>query len=246
MRKFISISTAAVLVATSAAFIWTETADAQERQRVQQRQVQNVQVKKTTRVRKPMQDLKSIPVFKVVPGEPTYQYRESDLKMIQRVAPASKTMPNQQKAKLLKSNGPTPPPSGPGNVQNTPPPKITTLKLSTRNNYHGLGWLEFNETRHSDAKVDYTMWFSPMSGMGYMKAHLKFEKGERYLIDWSVGCDDKRDFHYLSTGGSQTTTLNEGEHHLLAIIEPQSSGWSSLMLWADTQWVFYGVEVSKM
>jgi hypothetical protein len=260
MYKSFSVSIALVLVTT----MYSWTVGAQERQRVRSAPVKNselkhVEVGGSIRIRGDALTNRSgpikydlgdgtrleIPVFKVTPGEPAHQYKESDLKMIQRIAPAAKPLAPKHKTEILKWVT-RKPPSGAGNVQNTPDPKITTLKLSARNSFHGLGWLEFNELRHIDAKADYAMWYQPNSGMGYMKAHLKVEKGEKYLVDWNVSCSGTREFHYSSTGGNQHTKLSGGSHHLLAIIEPQSSGWTSLMLWADVEWSFRGVEISKM
>lgn len=187
-----------------------------------------------------------IPVFKVKPGEPRHQYKESDLQLLRRAHTPAPPIPAAKKITLLKQGG-TPPASGPGTVQNTPEAKISHLRMSAKDPFKGtLGHLEFNEVRHYDAKNDAVTWYSPMQGMGYMKAHLKVEKGAKYLVDWNVGCSENREFHYSSTGGSQSTQLQEGSHHLLAILDPTSSGTTSLMLWADTQWSFYGVEVTKM
>jgi len=187
-----------------------------------------------------------IPVFKVTPGEPSHQYKESDLQFLNRNYTSAKAIPKSQKIDILKSGG-TQPPSGPGGIQNNPELKLTHLKMSAKNPFKGvLGFLEFNEVRHYYAKKDYVLWYIPSQSMGFMKAHLKVEKGAKYLVDWNVGCDAKRKFHFSSTGGSQTTELNKGSHHLLAILEPQETGMTSLMLWADVEWVFYGMEISKM
>lgn len=188
-----------------------------------------------------------VPVFKVVPGEPKRQQRETDLSMVNRAAQQIKPTPKPQTLNILKSGTTQPPnPQGAGNVQNAPDPKITQLTMSARDPHKGsLGYLEFNEVRHYDAEDDFVLWFNPMQSMGYMKVHMKVEQGSKYLVDWSVSCDQEREFHYASTGGSQTTKLQPGTHHLFAILEPQSSGMTSLMMWADVEWAFHSVHITK-
>jgi hypothetical protein len=142
----------------------------------------------------------------------------------------------------LKALTPPEPPSGAGDIQKAPDPKLTSIKLSAKNPYaHNRGYLTFNEVRHADTSSDYVMWYYPQnSGMGFVQARLNLEKGKRYLADMNVSCSEEQTFHY----GSQTVTVQEGSHHLLVILEPQGSGWTTLTLWNDKSWAFYTLEVT--
>lgn len=188
-----------------------------------------------------------VKVYKVKPGDVSKRKTAQATAGLGEIA-AAKDPTGAKKKVWIQGHGTLPPPPPHAtNIATKPEAMVTQLEMSARDPYKGvLGHLEFNEVRHMDCDEDYVVWYMPNSGMGYMKAFVKVEKGEKYLIDFNIGCDDTREFHFSTTGGSQKTTYNKGSHHLVSIIEASGSGLTSMMLWADHQWSFYGLEVTKL
>jgi hypothetical protein len=186
---------------------------------------QRVQVQGTT---------PSIPVERVTPdSKPAPRAPEVAAFVPKPAAPL--TLPPSVKA-------PKPPAVPAGDFAATPDAKLTSIKLTAKNPYaHNRGFLKFNESRHVDTDEDFVIWHYPQNkSMGYAQARLNLEKGKRYLVDMNISCEDEQTFYY----NTQNTTLQKGSHHLLLMLEPQASGWTSLTLWNDERWAFYSMEVT--
>lgn len=221
--------------AALAAFFLNGLAEAQQRQQVQVQQRAVTPQRAVVSVQ-PVQSADAIPVVRQTPKT---DFGSMAAKGAEAIGKPAAPLSNAAKLKALN---PAPPPSGVTDVQQAPPPKLTSIKLTPREPYKSnRGYLAFNELRHIDAESNVATWYYPQnSGMGFVRAHLNVEKGERYLVDFNVSCMDEQTFHYAG----QSTTLQAGDHHLLVILEPDESGWMTLLLWNDNRYSFHSLEVT--
>jgi hypothetical protein len=144
-----------------------------------------------------------------------------------------------------------PPPSRPGTSSDIQAPeksRLEHLRLTMRNNYGHFGWLDLNEIRHVDTKVDYAVFYTATDpSMAWTRAHLKVETGERYLIDFSVGASKETTFNVGVSGGGQKFTLQKGSHHLLLYLDATNTTTTQVMLTSDkADYIFYALDVTRV
>jgi len=168
----------------------------------------------------------------------------ASIRNIRALAP-SKPKP-LAKARLMQL---TQKPAGGSNTQLKAPatPVLKNLKLSSRKNYHGFGSLALNEVRHIYGLQDYALFYTATDPtMAYVQARIKVEKGARYLIDWLVKAPQSTVFS-VSAGGSHQFSVGKGDHHLLAYLDSDVDGWTTISVHSDTaNYGFYSVEITKV
>ena len=133
-------------------------------------------------------------------------------------------------------------------LQATPDPVLNYLKLTPRENHHGLGYLfvyKPNAVNISKDFIDFVKISEPE--LAFVYAKVTVEKGERYLVDFSVSTNHDVTFTMEVNGDSQTFGVNKGSHHLLAYLEPEASGEVGVAIYNDQAiYRFYSVEVTKV
>lgn len=144
-------------------------------------------------------------------------------------------------AAKLQALTPSQPPTAGTSVQGKEPPKISTLRLTVQSPYaYNRGYLVLNDVHRLDAENNFASWENSKSATGDVQVHVNLEKGKRYLADMIVYCDGPRNFLY----GFEAVSVQEGNHHLLMLLEPDTSGWKSLILHNGTGYTFYAFEIS--
>jgi hypothetical protein len=133
-------------------------------------------------------------------------------------------------------------------IQATPDPVLNYLKLTPRENFHGLGHLfvyKANAVNTNKDFIDFVKISEPE--LAFVYAKLSVEKGERYLVDFSVSTNHNVTFTMEVNGASQTFGVNKGSHHLLAYLEPEADGEVGVAIYNDQAiYRFYSVEVTKV
>jgi hypothetical protein len=132
-------------------------------------------------------------------------------------------------------------------VQAGEKPRLEYLKLTPRKNYTGFGWLEFSQLQHHDPKDQFASFFRVgEDDTGWAKAFLKVDKGERYLVDFSVNTGANLKFHISTDAGTTDISLVKGAHHLLVYLDALETETTSVTLTADNAiFAFYSVEITR-
>jgi hypothetical protein len=72
------------------------------------------------------------------------------------------------------------------------------------------------------------------------------DKGERYLVDFSVKTGADLKFHVSTDTGTTDISVAKGTHHLLVYLDAQETGTTAVTLTADDAiFAFYSVEVTR-
>lgn len=146
-----------------------------------------------------------------------------------------------EKVKLLQSQGAA-------NLGSGADAPITSVSLSPRKTFvMDKAMLGFSYATYVNATNDQTVFTNKSGRIGTATLHLKVAKGERYLVDYSVGPYASGTVNYTVkfAGGEQHFSGAEPKH-LLFVLEAQASGWAWLELGADQEYVLHAVEASKM
>ena len=127
-------------------------------------------------------------------------------------------------------------------------PRLENLRLSARHNYSGFGWLDLNEVRHLDAKVDYVMFYTATDpSMAWTRGHLNLDAGERYLIDFSVTVSNETTFTIGAPGSNSDQTVAKGSHHLLVFLDAVQTKNTLVSLVSDNaDYTFHELNVTRV
>ncbi len=133
-------------------------------------------------------------------------------------------------------------------VQAGETPRLEHLRLSARHNFSGFGWLDLNEVRHLDARVDYVMFYTATDPfMAWTRAHLKVDAGERYLIDFSVTVSNETTFTIGTSGNTSNQTVAKGSHHLLVFLDAEQTKTTLVSLISDNaNYTFHELNVTRV
>jgi hypothetical protein len=134
-------------------------------------------------------------------------------------------------------------------VQSNQKPTLQHLRLTPRKHYNSLGFLSFHQAQYVNPKlnrVDYVAVQSPE--FAFVHAQVKAEKGERYLVDFTVSTTlPMTTFTMAVDGASQDFGVGPGNHHLLAFLEPAEDGDTSVAIWADMSvYKFYALDITRV
>lgn len=134
-------------------------------------------------------------------------------------------------------------------VQSNQKPTLQHLRLTPRKHYSGLGFLSFHQSQYVNPKlnrVDFVAVQDPE--FAFVHAQVKAEKGERYLVDFTVSTTrPTTTFTMAVDGASQDFGVAPGNHHLLAYLEPAEDGETSVAIWADMSvYRFYALEITRV
>jgi hypothetical protein len=138
--------------------------------------------------------------------------------------------------------------SGSQQVKAAGSPRLEYLELTPRKLLSSLGWLEFSDVQRFDVKDDYVSFFGVSSDLvGTVQAFLNVEKGQRYLVDFSVNAGVYTNFEINSSGGKQLTSVAKGPHHLLIYLDAQDTETTEVSLSAkNAVYSFHSLEVTRV
>jgi hypothetical protein len=127
-------------------------------------------------------------------------------------------------------------------------PTLEYLELTPRKLLSGMGWLEFSDVQRFDPKDQYVSFFGVSSDLvGTVQAFLKVEKGQRYLLDFSINAGVHSTFEISSNGGTQVTSVDKGPRHLLIYLDAQGTETTEVSLSAKNAiYSFYSLEVTRV
>jgi len=125
--------------------------------------------------------------------------------------------------------------------------RLEHLKLTPRKNYSGFGWLEFKHLQNYDPMDQSASFFRVgEEDTGWARAYVKVDKGERYLVDFSVNTGANLHFHISTDAGTTDIFLVKGAHHLLIYLDAQETETATVTLTADDAiFAFYSVEITR-
>ena len=127
-------------------------------------------------------------------------------------------------------------------------PHLEYLKLTPRDLWSGFGWLEFAKAAQVDPK-DQSASFYDLSDSepGWTRAFLKVQKGERYLLDFSINAGIKSKFDLSTPGGSQEVSVDKGKHHVLMYLDADKTEVSEVTIKTDQAvYTFYALEITRI
>ena len=152
--------------------------------------------------------------------------------------------------KLLTNTPRRSKPAAGTSVQASPESVLEKLKLTPRRNYRGLGFLGYHHATHVNPSMDLVSFQGVKNlnpAFSFVFAYVQVEKGERYLVDFSVSTDKDTKFTLEVNGGSQDFGVSNGSHHLLAYLDTTEAGDVLMEIHSNTaNFKFYALEITKV